>query len=164
MRTTTIGTFIMFMLFMSFSGFTSMNAQSCFSEIKVSKDRDARSATENNPTQFQLELTNNSSKAQSYSIETSRFAGSFKVKGVSPSSLSSSANLNVAILQDSRAANNRITVPARSTVVFQAKVSVPSGTPVNKWGGIQVNAVSDACEEGKVSTLLKLFVADSTEE
>lgn len=164
MRITTIGTFAMFILFMGFSGFTSLNAQSCNSVMKVSKNRDARSATEKSPTQFQIELTNNASKAQSYSIETSRYAGSFKVKGVSPSSLTSNAQLSVAIFQDSRLANSRITVPARSTVVFQAQVAVPSGTPVNKWGGIQVNAISDACEEGKVSTLLKLFVADPTEQ
>ena len=72
--------------------------------------------------------------------------------------------MDISILQDRGVANSRITVPARSTVHFQAQVSVPAGTPINKWGGIKVNAISDACEEGKVSTLLKLFVADSTEE
>lgn len=164
MRITTIGKLIMFTLLFTFSGVTSVYAQSCNSELKVSKDRDARSASLNDPTQFQMELTNNSSQTQSYSIETSRYDGTFRVKGVSPSALSSSAKLDVSIFQSSSVANSRISVPARSTVVFQVQVSVPDGTPVNKWGGITVNAVSDACDEGKLSTLLKLFVADSTEQ
>jgi hypothetical protein len=164
MRNNTLRTILLFTTLFTLFGFSNAYGQTCNSELLVSKNRDARSATENDSTQFQLELTNNSSKAQSYSIETSRYEGSFKVKGVSPATLTSSAQLDVSILQDSGIANSRITVPARSTVIFQARVSVPSGTPINKWGGIQVNAISDACEEGKVSTLLKLFVADSTEE
>ena len=164
MRNNTLKTILLFTTLITLFGYSTSYGQSCNSELVVSKNRDARSASENDPTGFQLELTNNSSKAQSYSIETSRYEGSFKVKGVSPSTLTSSAKLDVSILQDRSVANSRITVPARSTVVFQARVSVPLGTPINKWGGIQVNAISDDCEEGKISTLLKLFVADPTEE
>lgn len=164
MRTTTLKTIFLFTTLITLFGFSTSYAQTCNSELMVSKNRDARSASENDPTQFQLELTNNSSKAQSYSIETSRYEGSFKVKGISPSTLTSSAQLDVSILQDRATASSRITVPARSTVAFQVQVSVPKGTPINKWGGVKVNAISDACEEGKISTLLKLFVADPTEE
>ena len=164
MRNNTLKTILLFTTLITLFGFSTSYGQSCNSELIVSKNRDARSASENDPTQFQLELTNNSSKAQSYSIETSRYEGSFKVRGISPSTLTSSAKLDISILQDRGVANSRITVPARSTVHFQAQVSVPAGTPINKWGGIKVNAISDACEEGKVSTLLKLFVADSTEQ
>ncbi|MEM7087779.1 MAG: hypothetical protein AAF489_16475 [Bacteroidota bacterium] len=164
MRNTTLKTIFLFTTLITLFGFSDAYAQSCNSELIVSKNRDARSASENDPTQFQLELTNNSSKTQSYSIETKRYDGSFQVRGISPSTLTSSAQLNVSILQDRGVANSRITVPARSTVIFQAKVSVPKGTPVNKWGGVTVNAVSDACDEGRVSTLLKLFVANPTEE
>jgi len=164
MRKITFKTIFLFTTLITLFGFSNTYGQTCNSELVVSKNRDARSASENDSTQYQLELTNNSSKAQSYSIETSRFDGTFKVKGISPATLTSSTKLDVTVLQNRSVANSRVSVPARSTVVFQVQVSVPSGTPFNKWGGVKVNAISDACEEGKISTLLKLFVADPTEE
>jgi hypothetical protein len=60
--------------------------------------------------------------------------------------------------------NNRINVPARSATIFQVSVSVPVGTPVNHWGGLEVKAINDDCPDGTVSALLKLFVTDPSEE
>ncbi|MBL4663497.1 MAG: Fn3-like domain-containing protein [Flavobacteriaceae bacterium] len=164
MRNNTIKSLFLFTTLISLFGFSTAYGQICNSELIVSQNRDARSASENDPTQFQLELTNNSSKSQTYDIKTARFEGSFAVKGVGKDKLASTSKLNVTIEQNHSVSNNRITVPARSTVKFQATVSVPLGTAVNRWSGIEVRAVSDNCTDGKVSTLLKLFVADPTQE
>lgn len=163
MRNSTIGTFLMFMTLAFFSNFSSAYAQSCNSELSISNNRDARSASENDPTQFQLEIINNSFSSQSYYIEVVNFDGTFKIKGEEPARLSSNNNLNVSVLQNNTQ-NNTISVPARSTIIFQVSVSVPIGTPVNHWGGLKVKAISDACPDGAISALLKLFVTDPSEE
>jgi len=138
--------------------------QSCNSELNVSKDRDARSANENNPTQFQLELSNNSSKSQTYFIETTRFENSFQVRGVNKNKLAISSKLNVAIWKNNNVVDKWITVPANSSAKIQVQISVPQGTTVNRWAAIEVTAKNNDCSNGNVSTLLKLFVTDPSEE
>ncbi len=147
----------------AFGGIQISNAQSCNSELKVSKDRDRRSASEVDPTQYQMELTNNGSSSQTYQINVSHYQGSFTVKGKQPAILSSSNMINSTILQNNLQSNT-ITVPARSTSVFMLAVSVPPGTPIKKWAGLQVSASSSACPNGSVTKLVKLYIADPTEE
>ena len=138
--------------------------QSCSCELTVSKNRNARSANEHSPTTFQLVLTNNSFKSQSYLIETIRYEGSFLVRGENINRLDSSNNLDVAIYKDNNEIGNFLTVPSQSSINFTVTVAVPSGTDMNRWAGIQVNAGSSECSNGEVSTLLKLFVTNSSEE
>ena len=163
MRNSTLGTFLMFMTLAFLSNFSIAYAQSCNTELSVSNNRDTRSASENDPTQFQLEILNNSFSSQSYHIEVVNFDGTFIIKGEKPARLKSNNDLNVSIYQNN-SQNNRITVPARSTIIFQVSVSVPIGTPVNHWGGLEVKAINSACPDGTVSALLKLFVTDPSEE
>jgi hypothetical protein len=163
MRNSTIGTFLMFITLTFLSNFSTAYAQSCNSELSVINNRDARSASENDPTQFQMEILNNSSSSQSYHISVANFEGIFKIKGEKPPRLNSNSDLNVLIYQNN-SQNPMIIVPARSTANFQVSVSVPIGTPVERWGGLEVKAINDACPDGSVSALLKLFVADPNEE
>ena len=163
MRNSTIGTFLMFMTLAFLSNFSSAYAQSCNTELIVINNRDARSASENDPTQFQLEILNNSFSVQSYHIEVANFDGIFKINGEEPTRLGSDNNLIVSVYQNNLK-NNTINVPGRSTIVFQVSVSVPIGTPVNHWGGLEVKAINNACQDGTVSVLLKLFVTDPSEE
>jgi len=163
MRKSTIGTFLMFIALAFLSNFSTAYAQSCNSELSVINNRDARSASENDPTQFQIEILNNSSSSQRYYIEVANYDGIFNIKGKKPPRLNSNYDLNVLIYQNN-SQNTMIIVPARSTANFQVAVSVPIGTPINRWGGLEVKAINDACPDGAVSTLLKLFVADPNEE
>ena len=163
MRTTIARAFYMFtfltLILTSFDAF----AQSCNSELKVTNNRDARSASVGDPTGFQLELTNNTSSEQTYQIEVSNYDGTFKVDGKSPARLSANTILNTSVHFNNNQANS-IRVPARSTVVFKTSVSVPSGTASNRWGGLEVKAISPACSEGSLSALLKLYVTENSEE
>lgn len=163
MRNSTIGTFLMFMTLAFLSNFSSAYAQSCNTELIVINNRDTRSASENDPTQFQLEILNNSFSSQSYHIEVVNFEGTFKIKGEEPARLNSNNDLNVSIYQNNSKINT-INVPGRSTIIFQVTVSVPIGTPGNHWGGLEVKTINDACPDGSVSALLKLFVTDPSEE
>lgn len=108
-------------------------AQNCNSTLKVSQDRDMQSAIASMPAEFMLELTNNSVSVQTYKIESSNSAKSFKVEGKSPSVLSSEYKLNSTILLNGTQTSS-VSVPAHSTVSFKAIVALPEGTPINKWG------------------------------
>jgi archaellum component FlaG (FlaF/FlaG flagellin family) len=163
MRTTTFGAFTMF-IFLALI-FTTSNAfaQSCNTEIKVTKDRDRRSANELDPTQYQMELINNGNSSQTYQISVSNYDGTFMIKNKRPQVLSASYPINSVIFQNNQQ-QNTITVPARSTAIFKLAVTVPAGTPVDKWAGLEVQAVSNACPNGSVTKLVKLYISDPTEE
>jgi len=163
MRNSTIGTFLMFMTLAFLSNFSNAYAQSCNTELSVINNRDSRSASENDPTQFQLEILNSSFSSQSYHIEVMDFDGTFKIRGEEPTRLNSINILDISIYQNN-SQNTTINVPAGSTTIFQVSVSVPVGTPVNRWGGLEVKAINDNCPDGTISVLLKLFVADHSEE
>lgn len=163
MRTTSFGAFFMFIFLASFFISSDAFAQSCNSELTVNKDRDRRSASELDPTQYLMELTNNGFSSQTYQIGVSNYQGSFSVKGKQPAVLSSSYSIDTAVLQNN-IQNNTITVPARSTGVFKLAITVPSGTPPNKWTALEVNAVSSACPNGTVTKVVKLYISDPTEE
>ncbi len=136
-------------------------SQGCNSELAVYKDRDSRSITKNDPTRFQLELTNNGSKAQTYTIVSDDYKGTCMVNG---SALRSSATskLDVFIYQN-ESRTSTITVPARSTAKFIAMVALPRGAAAKGWQCIEVIANSDYCQNGTVSTILKVYVTDSND-
>ncbi len=163
MRSTTFGAFCMFIFLALIFSTSNAIAQSRNSELKVTKDRDRRSANELDPTQYQMELVNNGFSSQTYQIVVNNYEGTFTVKGRRPQLLGASNPINTAVIQN-KIRNNTITVPARSTGVFLLDASVPPGTPVNKWAGLEVRAISNACPDGSVIKLLKLYVSDPTEE
>jgi hypothetical protein len=144
-----------------FFGSISMNAQSCNSKLEVSKNRNARSATVNDPTRFKMELTNNSSSSQSYEIQSVIFEDPCEVIGTSNTSARSS-ELNVDIISNN-APTTFITVPARSTHSFLAKISVNPGAKLNVWKCVRLVAVSDACSKQEAQQLLKVYIPDPTE-
>jgi hypothetical protein len=142
------------------SSFT-VNAQSCNSELGVTKNRNARSAMVNDPTRFQMELTNNSSISQTYEIEYVVFEDPCEAIGTSNTSVRSS-ELNVNIISNN-APTNVITVPARSTHSFLAKISVNPGAKLNAWKCVRLIAVSNACSKQEAQQLLKVYISDPTE-
>ncbi len=144
-----------------FLGSFNTNAQSCNSELGVSKNRSARSATLNDPTRFQMELTNNSSSSQSYEIQTVIFEDPCEAIGTSNTSLRS-AELNVEIFSN-KAQTSIITVPARSTHSFLAEISVNPGAKLNVWKCVRLIAVSNACSKQEAQQLLKVYISDPTE-
>lgn len=137
-------------------------AQNCNSVLKVHSDRDTRAANENDPTTFQLELTNSSSKSISYGIVAVKYGGECKVDKY-PSPSDSDINLDVSIMQRGLKSNNLV-VPANSTKSFQAMVRVPRNTPINRWSCIEIQANSDGCILGEVSSIIKVFISDYTED
>ena len=140
----------------------SIQAQSCDTQLNVFKNRDARSATVNDPTKFKMEITNKSGRSQSYEIQSVVFEDPCEEIGITKSSAKRSSDLNVSIISgDTR--SNFITVPAGGTTAFLAEISVNVGTKLNVWKCVQLKAVSDACSKSDVTKLLKVYIPDPTE-
>ncbi len=135
-------------------------AQSCNSELIVENNRNARSVSENDPTRFHLNLTNNSSKTQTYTINAKIFSGICKVDGKKAQNTSSNNGFEISIFQNKNR-KNTFTIPARSTISFQALVSVISGTPVNEWSCIEIQAYSVNCSNEDNTAIVKVLVADN---
>ncbi len=140
----------------------SVHAQSCNSKLNVFKNRDARSATINDPTKFKLELTNNSTRSQSYEIRSVIFDEPCEDVGVSKTNTKRSSDLNVSIVSNN-SRSNLVTVPAGSTLSFIAEVSVNPGTKLNTWKCVELVAVSDACSSRDTRKLLKVYISDPSE-
>ncbi|MCW9037200.1 MULTISPECIES: FixG Ig-like domain-containing protein [Altibacter] len=153
---------IVMLLFIGLFSFSGL-AQNCNAELRVLKNRTARSASENDGTQFTLQLVNNATSAQTFTILAERSNKSFKVKGKVPKRLGPNYTLNTTILQNKRA-TQQITVAAGATATFQVLVTVPQNTPVDHWGGIDVTATAASCSSNGVSTLLRLYVRDASVE
>ncbi|PKA83669.1 hypothetical protein ATE92_1834 [Ulvibacter sp. MAR_2010_11] len=137
-------------------------AQNCNSKMVVSHDRDLQSAIVSQPAKFQMELTNNSATTQTYTMEYVNSAKTFTYEGKAPSRLSANNNLNTTISYNGSVVNS-ISVPPHSTVSFHAIVSIPEGTPINKWGVIELKAKNSKCSEGTLSSLLKVLSRDPSE-
>lgn len=137
-------------------------AQNCNTELSILKDRDARSITVNDPTEFRLVLTNNSSKSQNYQIQARDITNTCNRDGKNIIDSRSNHNLNVAILQN-RSNNSSINVPANSSKEFSVKVSAPSNVRYDAWSCIQLVANSAFCGESVTKTI-KVFVSDPSDD
>jgi hypothetical protein len=149
---------VYFIIAFSFQSFS----QNCNSTMKVSQDRDMQSAILGMPAKFDIELTNNSASVQTYNIESAASTKAFKVEGESPVMLNNNYKLNSKILLNGFETTS-ISVPAHSTITFKTVVALPDGTPINKWGVIELKARNKSCTDGTVSTFLKVFARDPSE-
>ncbi|MCW5520651.1 hypothetical protein J1N09_12425 [Aureitalea sp. L0-47] len=157
----TIKVLITLALALFLNGF-SVHAQSCDTQLSVHKNRDARSATVNDPTRFQMEITNKSGRSQSYEIQSVAFEEPCEKIGMSNSSSRRTSDLNVSISSEG-SRSNFITVPAGGTKTFLAEISVNVGSKLNVWKCVELKAVSEACSKSEARKLLKVYIPDPTE-
>lgn len=138
------------------------HAQSCNSTIAVKKGRDTRSADTKAGTQFTFEITNSSNSSVTYTLDAVQPARSCvqteKTKGTQLN-----AALDVGFLTATRQSANTVTVPARQTVSFKARVSVPKGIKPGQWACIEVQANSGNCPAGSVATNVYVLITDPNE-
>lgn len=138
-------------------------AQNCRAELKVSRDRNFDSANENGAL-FEMELKNNGSSSEIFSIESA-----FLSESCSNESLKTSApNVKLDIEYPSSASASlkptNVTVKAGETFRFKMKINVPAGTPIERWSCIEVSAISKNCKTAIASTVLHVFVPDNSEQ
>lgn len=139
------------------------HAQSCKAELSVARERNYDSAGENGAL-FEMELKNNGSSQETFSIETA-----FLTESCANSSLkTNAANVKLDIIYpnigNKEVKLTNISVKAGETYKFKMQLNVPTGTPVKRWSCIEVSAVSKNCKTAVASTVLHVYVPDNTEQ
>ncbi|MCT8338427.1 hypothetical protein MG296_00010 [Flavobacteriaceae bacterium TK19130] len=131
----------------------------CEGSLSVEKNRNSRSADEDGA-MFWLELKNTSSRSQTYmlSYETLKEACGNAAYG----ERGPNVTLNVAIGEGQQRSNG-YTVRAGQTARVMVLVTVPEGTPINRWSCIEMKAATEACTNSPLTTTLNVFVPDPSQ-
>jgi hypothetical protein len=144
--------------FFTILGTTQSGAQVCNSELTIVNNRDSRSVSSNDPTVFQVEIKNNSSKAQSYVFSST--ISDQKCDGPSSGKRSAATvDMNVLVRNNNQRSNSVSVAPGAKTTL-QVEVSVGSNIQFNKWYCVELMAVSDLCSSKAISKNLKVYVSD----
>ncbi|PVW16332.1 hypothetical protein [Marixanthomonas spongiae] len=148
-----------------------VNAQSCDATLIVEKNRNSKSADEDGAV-YDMVLTNTSSASESYTIALKQLEEPCS-NSVAYRTTKANVNLDIAINNkkiDVKNNNGRavasgdaVSVNPGQSYKFTVKVTVPKGTPTQRWSCIQVEAKSASCKQGAASTVLKVFVPDLNE-
>lgn len=145
--------------------FTSSDAfsQNCNANLQVEKDRNSRSASENDGTSFWLVLTNTSSASRAFDISTVNLETSCDNQYNRTNQPNVELGLSL-IASDSRSAlPAEINLAPGQSYRFRVDVSVPAGTPFNRWSCIEVQARTSSCTN-PATTALKVLVSDPSEQ
>lgn len=139
-----------------------LSSQNCNSTLKVEKNRNFKSANLDGAT-FSMELTNESTTIQRYSISTK-----FLEESCANSTLrTSSSNAELATsLLEANSKNNlgkEIVVKPGQTYRFKVFVEAPSAKDYHKWSCIKVLATSQNCRQ-EASTILSVYLSDPSEQ
>ncbi len=134
-------------------------SQTCNAELAVEKNRNSKSVSEKGAI-YKMVLTNNSSRAESFSIKTTHLKTSCANKHFKQSV--PNANLDLVVLATDRLSEvpSKIALEPGQSYKFSIKVSSNKTTPINSWGCIEVNAIADSCKASAASTVLKSYVPD----
>lgn len=136
-------------------------AQPCNANLDVAKNRNIRSTT-NEGTYYKMSITNNGLSDDEYSLS------SLNINNICTNTDGSSTATNVA-LNISFEDNNfnpitEIIIGPGKTLTFLAHITVPIGTPFDRWCCMQVTAASNICPSYKVNTVLHTLVINSNDD
>ncbi|OXA77900.1 hypothetical protein SAMN05444397_1143 [Flavobacterium aquidurense] len=132
----------------------------CSSTLEVEKNRNYNNAG-NDGAYFTMVLTNDGNSLDVYNLSALNINGN--CSNNDQSSTSGNVNLISGFLDNSSVPINTITVPAHQTATFLLHLTVPQGTPYNKWNCMQVNATSTNCTNHTVSTVVHTIVNNPSE-
>lgn len=149
---------LLILLMISNSCFTF--SQTCNANLEVSKNRNVRS-TASTGTYYKMTLTNNGPN----DVFT---LSSLNTNTICTNSDGSSTTTNVALnvtFEDLTFNTiNSISVNSGETINFLVHITVPSGTPINRWCCNQVTASSNLCSNYKINTTLHTLVINSNDD
>lgn len=133
-------------------------SQNCSATLSVEKDRNVKSAYEDDAASFNLVLTNTSSKSMTYVITTKN------LQNACSNDIHKNTGANVPLTVDIKGDNlagptaNALTLAAGETRKFRISVSVPPSTPKNRWSCIEVMAQGRDCNQPADTTTLRVYV------
>ena len=137
---------IVIFLFLSTS---TIFAQTCAADIDVLKGRKSRSTTASG-TYYKMIITNKGTNNDVYTLSSSNINGT--CSNSDNSSTSNNVILNVTFTDNNLNPITSISVNSGETLTFLVHVTVPTGTPIDRWSCSQITASSSICSSYKVTT------------
>jgi hypothetical protein len=142
--------------------FNSIHAQNCKSELVVDKDRNTRSADEDGA-EFTLILTNKDFSKATFNLTSVFLKESCSTNYNSTKMSNVKLDVSFKTSESYGLGSNSITLNAGESKSFKVLITVPDGTPFNRWSCIEIQANSGNCSNSDISTLLKVYVPDPNE-
>lgn len=135
-------------------------SQTCSANLDVSKGRKTRS-TSSSGTYYKMTITNNGISNDTYTLSSQNTNGS--CSNSDNSSTTSNVILNISFTDINLNSISTISVNSGETLTFFVHVTVPVGTPINKWCCTQITASSSICENYYANSSLHTLVINSND-
>lgn len=139
-----------------------LNTLECQADISVEKDRNFKSADESGAT-FIMLLENKSTESAIFDISSQNITAQCSNNPIDPAEPNVQLNVSYLLFESDQTMYTKITMNAGQTYKFRVKVTVPNGTPFNRWGCIQINAKPELCHSYSVNTVLSVYVPNPSE-
>ena len=139
------------------------NAQNCAADLSVKKNRSYKSVNSKNGAVYHLILTNKSASDQLFTISVKESEVDCSNKHLPSKRANVSLNVELIDSKNKVLVGNQIKIGAGQAISFKAKVTAYQNTPLESWGCIELQAVSNKCRTVSDSTLLKAYVPNSAD-
>lgn len=136
-------------------------AQTCNAKLDVLKGRKTRS-TSNSGTYYKMIITNNGVNNDIYTLSSLNINNN--CSNSDNSSTATNVVLNISFVDNNLSPISTIAINSGETLSFLAHVTVPTGTPFDKWCCTQITATSSMCPSYKTNTTLHTLVINSNDD
>jgi hypothetical protein len=113
-------------------------------------------------TYYSMIITNTGNSSDTYSLSSSNINSS--CTNNDGTSTASNVVVNTDFIDPNRNPITEITVNSGESVNFYVHITVPIGTPINKWSCTQIIAESKTCTNYKVDSVLHTFVINPSKD
>jgi uncharacterized membrane protein len=152
---------LLVVVFFSISSSVVYGQNSCKAKLQVEKNRNSRSISPEG-TQYRLEISNETFNQASFNLKAVDV--NKNCTNNDGSSISNNVNLNFFFTDvDSNPISN-IVLNSGETKSFLVKLTIPSGTPYNRWNCTEIAATSNDCSNYSITTILHTLVSDPNQE
>lgn len=138
------------------------NSFNCEATLVVNNNRHFRSVDKNG-TVYSLILTNKSSQAQTFSLNTVQLDTDCSNKNKKKSKANVLLDSEILSTNSKRFNKNQILITAGDSFQFKVKIAPPSNVAYNSWSCIKILAKNNNCKN-ETSTVLSVYVPNPNEK
>lgn len=152
---------LMLLFFLALNSWSASGQSNCLADFEVYKGRNVRSSPLDG-TYYTLTINNRGQLATSFILS----AENINATCSNTDGTTSKGNVEVKanFMDLNRNPIGEISVNSGQTAKFLVHITVPQGTPINKWCCTQVVAKSTRCTNYSVNTVLHTLIINSSEE
>ncbi|MGH2666115.1 hypothetical protein [Flavobacterium sp.] len=154
-------TLTIIVLFLVFNSLSTFGQSSCQADFDVYKSRNIRSVPLDG-TYYTMVITNKTPSRNTYSLSAKNINST--CSNTDGSSTSNNVDINSTFLDMDKNRIDKIEIDGGQSVKFLVRITVPTGTALNKWCCTQIVASSTQCSNYRLSTVLHTLVINPLDE